>query len=76
MLRDMVRIAGGYACSCLMLVLDGGVYRDLIGAHSLYRNRIVHHLMGLDYDILREAATRHIPSLVRDLEAIVPPVED
>lgn len=36
------------------------------------RHRIVHDYMGVDYDILWEVATRHIPALIQALEAIVP----
>jgi uncharacterized protein with HEPN domain len=39
------------------------------------RHRIVHDYMGVDYDILWEVATRHIPSLIASLEAIIPPEE-
>lgn len=39
------------------------------------RHRIVHDYMGVDYDILWEVAMRHIPSLVTNLEAIIPPAE-
>ncbi len=39
------------------------------------RHRIVHDYMGVDYDVLWEVATRHIPPLIASLEAIVPPEE-
>jgi uncharacterized protein with HEPN domain len=39
------------------------------------RNRIIHDYMGVDYDILWEVATRHIPPLIMALEAILPPEE-
>jgi len=39
------------------------------------RHRIVHDYMGVDYDILWEVAMRHIPSLIANLEAIIPPEE-
>lgn len=39
------------------------------------RHRIVHDYMGVDYDILWEVGVRHIPSLIANLEAIVPPEE-
>lgn len=39
------------------------------------RHRIVHDYMGVDYDILWEVATRHIPPLIKTLEAIVPSEE-
>lgn len=39
------------------------------------RHRIVHDYMGVDYDILWEVAVRHIPSLIKTLERIVPPEE-
>ncbi len=39
------------------------------------RHRIVHDYMGVDYDILWEVATRHIPPLITALETIVPPEE-
>jgi hypothetical protein len=32
--------------------------------------------MGVDYDILWEVATRHIPPLITTLEVIVPPEKD
>ena len=35
------------------------------------RDRIVHDYMGVDYDILWEVATRHIPLLITTLEQIV-----
>ncbi|MGB6063373.1 MAG: HepT-like ribonuclease domain-containing protein [Desulfomonilaceae bacterium] len=35
------------------------------------RHRIVHDYMGVDYDILWEVATRHIPPLITTLESIV-----
>ena len=39
------------------------------------RHRIVHDYMSVDYDILWEVATRHIPPLISALEAILPPEE-
>jgi uncharacterized protein with HEPN domain len=35
------------------------------------RHRIVHDYMGVDYDILWEVATRHIPKLIGTLEGVV-----
>lgn len=37
------------------------------------RNRIVHGYMDVDYDILWEVTTRHLPPLIAALEKIVPP---
>jgi uncharacterized protein with HEPN domain len=39
------------------------------------RRRIVHYYMGVDFDILWEVATRHIPPLITTLEAFLPPEE-
>ena len=39
------------------------------------RNRLVHEYLEVDYDILWEVATRHLPALVATLELIVPPME-
>jgi len=43
-------------------------WKQIIGI----RHRIVHDYMGVDYDILWEVAIRHIPPLMKTLEAIVP----
>lgn len=43
-------------------------WKQIIGI----RHRIVHDYMGVDYDILWEVATRHIPPLIQALEDIVP----
>lgn len=40
------------------------------------RHRIVHNYMGVDYDILWEVVTRHLPPLIESLEKIVPPEVD
>ena len=40
------------------------------------RHRIVHDYMDVDYDVLWEVATRHLPPLIEALEKIVPPEED
>lgn len=37
------------------------------------RHRIVHDYMGVDYDILWVVAFRHIPELISNLEAMLPP---
>lgn len=37
------------------------------------RHRIVHAYMDVDYDILWEVATRHLPPLIEALEKLVPP---
>jgi uncharacterized protein with HEPN domain len=39
------------------------------------RHCVVHDYLGVDYDILWEVAVRHIPSLIANLEAIIPPQE-
>ena len=37
------------------------------------RHRIVHDYMDVDYDVLWEVATRHLPQIADQLEKIVPP---
>ncbi len=46
-------------------------WKNIIGV----RHRIVHDYMGVDYDILRQVAMRHIPPLIAALETIIPPEE-